>query len=164
MLSGLIELMDWFNSRNYLIDQNYITWMIIVSQGRRVGVLGVMWSRSRITDTHKTFESRKNTVISCPVTSLYQVHPKSEWWSKQFIEAGENSLLIETMLTLFNYIYIHFSFSLLLHQFDKKCKTKRGCSVWLRFSFILFVLSLVSINPISTSISTNSEPKCCSTT
>ena len=153
MLFGLIELMEWFNSRDYLIDQNYITWMIIVSQGRRVGVLGVMWSGSRITDIHKTFESRENTVISCLVTPLW-VHPKSEWWSKQFIEA---------MLTYFN-MYDHFSFSLLLHQFDKKCKTKRECSVWLRFSFILFVLSLVSINPISTSISTNSEPKCCSTT
>ena len=137
MLSGLIELMDWFNSRNYWIDQNYITWMIIVSQGRRVCVLGVIWSGSLITDTYKTFESWENTVISCLLTALW-VHPKSEWWSKQFIEA---------MLTLFNYIYNHFPFSLLRHQFDKTCKTKMRCSVWLRFTFILFVLSLVSINP-----------------
>ena len=50
------------------------------------------------------------------------------------------------MLTLFNYFYNHFSFSLLIVTRpvgQKKYKTKRRCSVWLRFSFLLFVLRAI---------------------
>ena len=74
MQFGLIKLMDWFNSQIYLIDQNYITWMNILFQGRRVGVLGVVWSLFRITDTYKTFyntfESGENTTVISLNTSV----------------------------------------------------------------------------------------------
>ena len=63
-VDGLIQFTKIF-------DWSKLHYLNIVSQGRRVGVLGVIWSGSWITDTHKTFESRKNTVISCLVTPLW---------------------------------------------------------------------------------------------
>ena len=154
MLFGLIKLTDWFNSRNCLIDQNYITWMNILSQDRRVGVLGVVWSRSRITGTYKTFESRENTVISCLVTPLWV---GSQRWmvrcvsSKQFIEA---------MLTPSSIIFP----SVCLATALAKNIRLKGDVIFGCVSLSFFCLTLVSINPISTSIATSSEQKCCSTT